>query len=185
MKHLKYLSYVIRHKWFVAIACWKCDVSIWRALIHDWSKFLPCEWTPYVNEFYGEWRNLKETEPDDFRYWSARAPVEAAFRHAWNHHQKSNKHHWQYWLLTNDSDNPKHQALQMPEKYASEMVADWWGAGRAITGMWDAPSWYSKNKDKILIHDNTRAFVEATLGSTRHLFLNWNNIPTTVGYIKL
>ena len=28
-------------------------VPLWQAIIHDWTKFLPCEWFPYVQRFYG------------------------------------------------------------------------------------------------------------------------------------
>lgn len=154
--HLSYLKYVLRHKWFVFIASWHCEVSLWRAIIHDWSKFLPCEWTPYVRSFY----NANGTK----REWKTRTDADKeAFNRAWNHHQKANKHHWQYWLLTNDSDDPKHVALPMPEKYAREMVADWFGAGRAITGAWGAIDWYAKNKGKIILHEQTRNQVEALL----------------------
>jgi hypothetical protein len=160
-KHWLYLKYVIRHKWFVFLACPQTGVSLWRALIHDWSKFLPCEWFAYVNSFYGgyAWKD----RPD---------PIKLAFNRAWNHHQKFNKHHWQYWLLTNDSDNPKHRALRMPVKYAKEMVADWWGAGRAITGKWDAYNWYLKNKDQIMLDDTTRALVERLLADTNTHFVS-------------
>jgi len=146
-KHLKYLSYVIRHKWFVGLWCWRLKVPIHRALLHDWTKFLPCEWMPYVGSFHID-RNA----------WSER------FNQAWNHHQKSNKHHWQYWVLTNDSDSPKHQALKMPESYAREMVADWIGAGRAITGKYEFTKWYNSNSHKQMIHPETRDVVEKLLG---------------------
>ncbi len=169
-KHFQYLKYIIRHKWFVFLACRRCGVSLWRSIIHDWSKFLPCEWFAYVNEFYGDWKKIKETEPDDFRYWGYRQPIIAAFNKAWNHHQKVNKHHWQYWLLTNDCDSPKHSPLQMPEKYAREMVADWWGAGRAITGKWEALNWYNQNNKQILLSDYTREFVEKLLQETNKTY---------------
>lgn len=163
--HLKYLSYVIRHKWFVFVAGLRIGAPIWRLIIHDWSKFLPSEWIPYVNSFYGGERT------DSIR---------AAFDRAWLHHQKRNKHHWQYWILL--EDNPaqgKHllqspdeardfavHALRMPTKYAYEMVADWMGAGRAITGKWEASEWYSKNRENIVLHPQTRELVETLLGLT-------------------
>lgn len=384
MKHLKYLRYVLRHKWFVFIACYHCDVSLWRALIHDWSKFLPCEWFAYVNTFYGEhpkWGEVSSGQkfagyPYELTsdYWKPK------FDKAWNHHQKFNKHHWQYWLrvdsdigkmhtakrclnkdtgqkterntvsragstdlkpisftvaesdsvagstspstavactksgstitghgivpttsktqrgiarikkifsnglknryfvimegprqnvlaaenrqwnfwrwitraavaqstekntpavladlkhiggqsktdshqfseycattatrqsdstatvrinktriLVNDEDgnvcldcgsniHSTHLiALQMPEKYANEMVADWWGAGRAITGKWDAISWYEKNAGKIILHEQTEMFVRALLYASKHNFINELEIPTMVGYKK-
>jgi hypothetical protein len=150
-KHFKYLRYVLRHKWFVLVAGLRVRAPIWRLLIHDWSKFLPQEWFPYVSSFYGGWG--KDRPPE----------VREAFDQAWNHHQKTNKHHWQYWLLTNDSDEPKSRPLEMPEKYAREMVADWAGAGRAITGKWGALDWYKKNEEKILLHPRTKDLVKTLL----------------------
>lgn len=160
--HWSYLKYVIRHKWFVLLAGLQIGAPLWRLIIHDWTKFLPCEWGPYVEKFYG--KKVDKDEPDDYRYWSARGPVDAAFDHAWNHHQKANKHHWQYWLLTNDSDDPKHKPMQMPEKFVLEMVADWMGAGRAITGKWEVFGWYQKNKEWIVLQGRTRTDVESLLG---------------------
>lgn len=51
-------------------------------------------------------------------------------------------------------------ALEMPEIYAREMVADWVGAGMAISGNPNPSLWYEKNKDKIILHSKTRLFVE-------------------------
>lgn len=176
--HWSYLKYVIRHKWFVFIACRRLGVSLWRSIIHDWSKFLPCEWGPYVRSFY----NRDGTKRD----WKARDPWEKMeFDAAWNHHQKANKHHWQYWLLTNDSDEPKVKPLLMPEKYIREMVADWWGAGRAITGTWGACSWYSKNSEKIILNLDVRRKVEILLDESKGYFVNEMQIPTTVGCRKV
>ena len=50
-KHLKYAGYVFRHKFYVALACFKQGLY-WRGLTHDMSKFLPTEWTPYAEFFY-------------------------------------------------------------------------------------------------------------------------------------
>lgn len=59
MKYWKYLWYVIRHKWYVMLACFgyrKAHTGmIWLGLLHDWSKFLPSEFFPYAEHFYGEW----------------------------------------------------------------------------------------------------------------------------------
>lgn len=146
--HLRYGSYVARHKWFVLRAGLRTKAPIWRLLIHDWSKLLPCEWTPYVRSFYGSQPRTDE--------------VKAAFDRAWLHHQHANKHHWQHWVLREDSGATK--VLEMPERFAREMVADWMGAGRAITGKWEVESWYAKNRDKILLADGTRALVDSLTG---------------------
>lgn len=55
-------------------------------------------------------------------------------------------------------------AIEMPSRYALEMVADWMGAGRDITGRWDCKEWYAKNRGKIVLHDNTRKLVDGLLG---------------------
>ena len=163
--HWAYLKYVVRHKWFVFVAGRRVKSPLWRLIIHDWSKFLPCEWFPYVAQFYGR----KPTEDEERITYNlgisikTRAEIKADFNAAWNHHQKSNKHHWQYWILINDSDEPKIRPQPMPVSYVREMVADWMGAGRAITGKWDVQTWYTDNRDKIILHDHTRRLVEHIL----------------------
>lgn len=207
MKHFRYLSYLIRHKWFVFVAGLKVKASLWRLLKHDWSKFLPSEWFPYVESFYGG-HKYSERPPE----------VVEAFDTAWLHHQNRNDHHWQYWLLTNDKQKPRLRlhsddtdintvflrvmekerevarlhipimdayraidqawregeflvggfnrqpvALAMPEAAIREMVADWAGAGRVITGKWEVVDWYRKNRDNIVLHPDTRSRVEELL----------------------
>jgi hypothetical protein len=51
----------------------------------------------------------------------------------------------------------------MPEPLVREMVADWMGAGRAITGTWDVAGWYAKNRERMVLHPETRARVEALI----------------------
>lgn len=147
--HLAYLKYTLRHKLYVLHASRELGVPLWRALVHDASKFLPSEWLSYVKTFYA---------PDGSRRY-----VETLeFNQAWNHHQKRNKHHWQYWLLTMDSGTT--EPMPMPETYVREMIADWAGAGRAITGKADPKGWYEKNHTKMVLHPSTRARVEALIG---------------------
>ena len=145
--HLRYASYVARHKWFVFRAGLRTQAPIWRLVIHDWSKLTRSEWSPYVRSFYGPWS-----------YKDRPAEVVAAFDSAWLHHQHANPHHWQHWVLREDSGATK--VLAMPEKLIREMVADWMGAGRAITGRWEVASWYAANREKILLAPETRVRVE-------------------------
>lgn len=108
-KHLKYLKYLLVHKWYVMIECWKYGL-IWRGIKHDWSKFLPSEWFPYVEYFYGEKEDTgRLVTKNGVLVPEFLPPVGAkvAFNEAWNHHQKRNRHHWQYWLLTQDQPNPQ------------------------------------------------------------------------------
>lgn len=142
MIYFKYLRYVLKHKWFVFLECCKLNVA-WRGIIHDWSKFMPDEFIPYARYFYGG---------------KASDRVKIDFDIAWLKHQKRNPHHWQFWILQNDSDGLS--VLQMPQKFVREMVADWIGAGIAITGKREVQEWYIKNAEKININYWTRRRVE-------------------------
>lgn len=148
MRHINYLKYLLRHKWFVFVACLRIGASPWLGIIHDASKFKLSEWIPYASCFYAPDGSKQYKEGPDFTF-------------AWNHHQKRNKHHWQYWLITWDRGST--EPLPMPRKYILEMVADWMGAGRAITGKWETKEWYVKNQDTIRLHPQTRAQVEVIL----------------------
>ncbi len=164
MKHIKYLKYLIRHKWFVALACFRYGLY-WRGIKHDWSKLLPSEWFPYVESFYGrKWTN--EERHQCFNVTGHLLPtkesVMADFDKAWLMHQHRNSHHWQHHVLRND--NGSTVCLKMPHRDAVEMLCDWEGAGRAINGKIDTLSWYTKNRDRILLDPTTREFVDAELG---------------------
>lgn len=61
-----------------------------------------------------------------------------------------------------EDDGPT-TALKMPEPLVREMVADWMGAGRAITGEWAVRKWYEANRTKIVLHDESRALVDSLI----------------------
>lgn len=164
--HWQYLKYVLRHKWFVFVWCCRYGIPL-AGIVHDLSKFHPREWFPYVDKFYGgPWR---EENPAGIKYMLSEPDmytqpwVNRRFDEAWNHHQKRNPHHWQYWVLREDSGDTK--CLAMPHRYRLEMLADWRGAGMAINGKDDTTNWYLKNRKKMLLHPSTRAWVEYQLGA--------------------
>lgn len=142
--HIKYLSYVLRHKWHVARGGMIFGVGWWRILKHDWTKFLPSEWRPYARRFYGG-----GAEDEDFK-------------RAWLHHIHSSDHHWQHWVLLNDDGTV--EPLRMPAACVREMVADWYGAGYAITGRNDLESWYEHNGHKMTLHPSAREAVGQIIG---------------------
>jgi len=139
--HAKYLRYVIVHKWFVMLACFEMGLY-WRGIVHDASKFLPSEWFPYVAFFYG---------PDGIqRGGGPTVEVKAAFNYAWLLHQHRNDHHWQFWVLREDDGDTR--AIQMPGRPRLEMLADWKGASRAITGdgSWAAVrAWWERQDQRL------------------------------------
>jgi hypothetical protein len=159
---MKYLKSLLRHKWFVFLEACKLGIPF-LGLIHDISKFLPDEFIPY-------------SRYDFTKFGKNESGIQLEFDKAWLKHQKRNKHHWQYWLLLNDSgDVIRHkklpyavnyfegefkqvEALPMPDRYIREMVADWRGAGRAY-GNPDTKAWFIINKDKIILHPKTEVGV--------------------------
>lgn len=165
MKHLRYLKYLICHKWFVFLAGLKTKAPLWRLIVHDWSKFLPCEWLPYVESFYGKGIALRQEQKSVLGLTPSEdqdlIEIKSSFDHAWLHHQHLNQHHWQHWVLREDSGRVK--LLEIPEHFVREMVADWAGAGRGITGKWEVVGWYEQNKTKIQLHDHSRVLVEQLL----------------------
>ena len=158
MKHLRYLSYVLRHKWFVFLEC--CKLGIWwRGIIHDWSKFLPCEGFPYVSHFGG----VRQGNPRDSTgyYKDATDTSDKAFDLAWLHHVNWNPHHWQWWTQPTKDGGVK--VFDMPRWVVLEMVADWRGAGRA-QGTPDVQKWYAANGEKMALTESARERVEELIG---------------------
>lgn len=153
--HIKYLWYLIRHKWYVFLECIRFRIPL-RGLIHDWSKFLPCEWMPYTLSFYGPWKYKDRPQ------W-----LIDAFDRAWLHHIHRNPHHWQHWLLVQDDDENK--ILPMADEDAIEMVCDWRAMSRAQGWVFyggKAIDWYEKHEGTIQLASSTRAFVEELLYET-------------------
>jgi hypothetical protein len=159
--NLKYAWYVIKHKWFVYEEGRKAELNVskWQLIIHDWSKFLPSEWLPYAEFFYGRYRTVLGTP----HIWDKRA-----FERAWAAHLRRQPHHWQFWVL--HADTGKVSALPMPQKYIREMVADWRGAARAQgkTLPEEHRLWYLERREHIVLHKDTREEVEVLLGVLEH-----------------
>jgi hypothetical protein len=149
--HLQYLSYVLWHKWYVLVAGIWLGVPLRQLLVHDWTKFTPTEWSPYVRRFYGP-----KPPALGATGYSHQPGDDLAFDRAWEHHWRHNPHHWQYWA------NERPEPLPMPEVYAREMVADWYGAGMA-QGKPDIRGWYEATKASRTLHPHTQALVEALL----------------------
>jgi len=151
-RHIEYAKYVLRHKWYVLRGCRMVRASLWLGVVHDLSKLRPSEWMPYAECFY---------KPDGSK--RKRYVESMAFKQAWSQHQKRNKHHWQAWVVI--MDRGELVPLPMPWRYVREMVADWIGAGLAITGRMEVREWYERSKDKMILHPDTRNMVEGILRS--------------------
>jgi hypothetical protein len=157
---LPYLWYVLKHRWFVMVECWRCGLW-WQGIVHDLSKFRPDEFVPYAEHFHGPKRKAWR---DKTGYYKPTDTGDPAFDFAWLLHQKRNDHHWQWWVLPEDAGGVK--ILRMSAPARTEMLCDWIGASRAqghggMEGKAGVRAWYRKNGKKMQLEAETRALVVA------------------------
>lgn len=140
----QYLKFVILHKWYVYREGRKLGLGFWQCARHDMSKLTWVEFIPYMIRFEGPLANkekwvsnranyhLDSAQVTDYftamniaedEYTMLRVAVDYDFNIAWLHHIHNNPHHWNHWIIQNDTDGV--EVIRMPEKYAKEMVADW------------------------------------------------------------
>lgn len=113
---------------------------------HDASKYDTIEYNAYDEYFYG---NNKSKE------------VDYNFDLAWNHHQKNNPHHWQYWVLLKDEGEIV--PLDMDYESILHMICDWWAFSWKSGNLYEIFDWYKKNKEKQIMSKKTRKIVEEVL----------------------
>lgn len=166
-RYLAYLKYVLRHKYFVTVECFKVGLY-WRGLKHDLSKFTPAEFFPYARFFYAP-DGSKINRRDITGYYKPTDTGDPAYDMAWFHHQKRNDHHWQWWLNPEDWRGSK--LVPMSEDATQEMICDWRGAARAQGVEPDPEGWYNTNRDKLQLHRFTRDRIERFLGVAPTLYL--------------
>lgn len=142
IKYYNYLKYILQHKKNVGIECLKMGMPL-HALTHDLSKFRPSEFIPYARYFY---------ETDKANNYDKSTESNDNFQKGWNHHQKRNKHHWNYWVSVTRTTEPL-TPIPMPRKYVKQMIADWRGMSSKFGGTWK--DYYSKNYKEMLLHDET------------------------------
>lgn len=159
IKHFKYLSYVVRHKWYVLQECHSRGILL-QGLIHDWSKFLPDEWFPYAEHFHGK-KPPKEIKSKN-GYLKPASTGDKAFDEAWLRHIHRNPHHWQHYILAATLGSIK--VFEMPLHYRKEMLADWVGANKAQGGTGDIRKWYIEHKGKLMLGEETKKWIEERLG---------------------
>lgn len=141
------------HKFWVAHYCFKCGLY-WQGITHDLSKF---SWTEF-------WESVKY-------YQGTSSPINAAKAHkgfslAWQHHKGRNPHHYEYWTDNYDAGTT---TIEMPYKYAVELVCDYLGAARAYMG--DAFTytgelkWWRMKAKSAKIHPHTAYFISDVFGA--------------------
>lgn len=118
---------------------------------HDSSKFSNEEYDAYDEYFYDKDGKDEEDKKN----------IDEAFDYAWLNHIHHNKHHWQYWVLIEGEG--KEKALEMPDEYVYEMVADWWSFSWKSGKLEEIFSWYDSHKDNMILHPVTKTLVESIL----------------------
>ncbi len=168
---LQYTKYVLRHKYYVGIACFR--MWLYRQwIVHDLSKFHPSEFFGYMERYY---LNKREWDPN-----------KDGINYARNHHQKYNKHHPEYWVLI---EKTQITPLEMPEKYIKEMLCDWWWTGRTFMkqedirkykycNRFEVYAFYEENMFNMLLHPNTKQYIARFLDHKRlndeeDAYANW------------
>lgn len=190
-RHVAYLKAVLRHKWFVFWACFRFGVPIWSAILHDWDKFLPDEWFAYAKTFYKSDGSNQYVESADFahawmmhqhrnkhhwQYWCTVSTVSLyGLAREWSiliwdrgvaQEVVQRNSGGVNWYELRDLEDVTFHPEPMPDLARREMLADWFGAGRAYNAEWtplEPRKWYEKNKDKMQLHPDTRKWVEAEL----------------------
>lgn len=138
----QYLLQLVKHKYYVYIYGRQLGLGKIQLLLHDLSKFMPIEFIPYADQFYGTKRNPK-------------------FMEAWLHHQNVNKHHWEYWIRRHlrKTNLKMWVAEEMPDKYIKELIADWLAASKVYEGVYpEKHKWQyiNDNFEKMVFHPKTR-----------------------------
>ena len=126
---------------------------------HDEIKYGQEEFFPYMEYFYGE---------DSGDFIDDNSDIKINFNEAWNYHQKTNRHHWQYWILINDYDVDKLQFIDMPMIYIIEMICDWWSFSWRQNDLYEIFNWYNDFKNDIWLSDDTRYTVEMILDTMQN-----------------
>ncbi|MBY3433248.1 hypothetical protein HFN89_03600 [Rhizobium laguerreae] len=149
---IRYMLKTLHHKWFVFRFGLRTKAPLWRLVIHDWSKFTPGELSAYANHLFGT------------------AKDEIGFAQAWNHHSKTHRHHWEWWIpLTAHSKSsiPAGEPLPMAEWAVREMVADWLGAERSYNKFTPTSlqgwKWYNAARRGMRFHPDTALLLDRVL----------------------
>jgi hypothetical protein len=137
---VQYAAYVIKHKAMILRLSRKWGVPLWQALIHDWTRFLPDEFFPSANYFFGAYKR-------GFVWKRGESPK---YDRARDLHERRNPHHAAYW-----------QGSPMPPAYIREMLCDWDAAGQ-VKGK-DIYPWYTQHKHTLYLHPATLAQIDTLL----------------------
>jgi hypothetical protein len=139
---VQYATYVIKHKAMILRLSRKWGVPLWQALIHDLSRFLPSEFIPSANYFFGAYKR-------GYVWKRGESPKYDAARDL---HERRNPHHAAYWA-----------GRPIPLLYIREMLCDWDAAGQAKGK--PINEWYTAHRHSLPLHPDTIATIDQILAS--------------------
>ena len=143
-----HFSVICRHKYYVFQNCLVAGMPL-TGIMHDMSKFSYIEFMEGVKYYQGTKSPIiacKEAE---------------GYSKGWLHHKGRNKHHYEYWQ---DNFDQGGKSLQIPFKYALELVCDYIAAGKAYAGdsftyQREYEWWLNKLKKPLAMHKQTKLFI--------------------------
>ena len=155
MLYLKYLYYILKHKYYVFVECMKLGLW-WRGITHDLSKFRWSECKPYAQRFFGSNDKPKKD-----------------FSKGWCKHKNRNDHHPEYWILDGEP-------LEMSKIARKEMLADWKAMGKQRNN--NVLEYYENAGRYKPFGEKTRIWLENMIGYNKYdkqmqiPFTNYQNI---------
>lgn len=149
-----HLNTVRKHRRNVRKACFKMGLYK-QGILHDLSKYTPVEFFPSVKFYSGKFSpNAVDKKLN-------------GCSKAWLQHKGRNKHHYEYWVDYSIHEEVYAYGCKMPMKYLAEMLADRYAACIAYYGdeytKADAYNYFDLEKDKILMHAESKAVIEKAL----------------------
>lgn len=149
---LLHFKTVCAHKYYVFKNCWVAGIPL-QGLLHDLSKFSPTEFIESVRYFQGNDSPINACKKAN------------GYSEAWLHHRGNNKHHYEYWVDNFDNGG---KTLQMPYKYAVELICDNLAAGKTynkkgFTYKGQYEWWLNRLERPIAMHPQTKLFVTLML----------------------
>lgn len=159
IRYDKYLWYVLKHKWFVIIECFKVGL-FFRGLMHDNDKFLISMIIPYTKKFYSKDDSDITTCRDKTGYYNPMLNSDDDFKIAILKHFHKNRHHWQHWILPTTLNEEKYIAFPMSKIDVMEMLCDWKGASKAQGNKnYSIKEWFDINEKNMILHPDSKKII--------------------------
>lgn len=150
---LGHFKTITKHRHAVIKHCFKAGI-LWRGLLHDLSKYLPCEFISGAR-FYKGTRSPNEAEREAYGYSVA-----------WMHHKGRNRHHFEYWTDYNPVTKLV-EPVKMPVVFVKEMFCDRVAASKVYQGKNYTQNhpieYFMRGKERRVIHPETSDLLESWL----------------------